>query len=288
VSPVTKEFIQSMALRTSTLWVLGAYTAAAFCLTLWGISKGSGSPRVLIAQATMLLAIGICLRSPHRYGRVADWLPLASLPILYWGLPSSIFAMDGGLHDGIVQGWEQSLFGVQPARALAIALPSRPLSELLHLAYLLYYAIIYVPPAILYFSGRRDQFHKMLFAFTVTMVVTFSAFSVFPVEGPRFAWPIPSTVPDGPVRSLTLLLLEKGSSRGTAFPSSHVAIALTQTLSLLRWRRGAGLATAFTTLLLSIGAVYGGFHYATDIFAGVVAGFLGWSVAKWAERWRSA
>jgi membrane-associated phospholipid phosphatase len=280
VSPVTQEFDAAMPIRAVTLRVLGAYVAIVLGINLWRIVGGSGSVPALVVQAALLATIVACLRSSGRFAAVADWLPLAALPLLYWALPSSI---PDRLFDVVVQRWDQALFGVQPAQAMAIALPSWPLSELLHLAYLLYYAIIYVPPALLYFGGRRDVFHRTVFAFTVTMVAAFSAFIVFPVEGPRFAWPSPSTVPEGPIRSLTLHLLEKGSSRGTAFPSSHVAIALAQTLSVLRWHRGPGLVLAVTTLLLALGAVYGGFHYATDIFAGAAFGVVGWWLAKRAE-----
>ena len=154
---------------------------------------------------------------------------------------------------------------------------------MLHLAYIHYYAIIYLPPAILYASASRRGYYETVFALTVTVAISFAAFSVFPVEGPRFAWGAPPGVPQGPIRAFTLLILEHGSARGTAFPSSHVAIALAQALSTLRWRRGPGIAVAITTVLLALGAVYGGFHYATDVLAGGVVGALAWVVARGLE-----
>jgi membrane-associated phospholipid phosphatase len=117
----------------------------------------------------------------------------------------------------------------------------------------------------------------------MTVIISFAAFSVFPVEGPRFAWGAPPGVPSGPIRALTLLVPEHGSARGTAFPSSHVAIALAQTLSSLRWRRSLGVEVAITTVLLATGAVYGGFHYASDVLAGVLVGVATWSGARWIE-----
>src|SRR5258708_17378186 len=179
--------------------------------------------------------------------------------------------------DRVVQRWDLALFHTEPARTWAGSLPSRPLSEVLHLAYILYYAIIYVPPAVLY---SRRGYYETVFAMTVTVVVSFAAFSVFPVEGPRFAWGPPPGVPSGPIRTFTLDILEHGSARGTAFPSSHVAIALAQALSSLRWRRSVGVWAAITTLLLAAGAVYGGFHYATDVLAGTIVGIITWAVAS--------
>jgi membrane-associated phospholipid phosphatase len=122
----------------------------------------------------------------------------------------------------------------------------------------------------------------MLLTFTLTMVVSFIAFSVFPVAGPRFAWPAPPGIPDGPFRAATLFLLERGSTRGTAFPSSHVAIAVAQTLSMLRWRPRFGGVVGTMTILLAIGAVYGGFHYAIDAIVGGMVGLGAWLLVQWA------
>ena len=126
----------------------------------------------------------------------------------------------------------------------------------------------------------------MVFSLTVTVVIAFAAFSLFPVQGPRFAWGAPPGVPAGPIRSLTLLVLEHGSARGTAFPSSHVAIALAQSFSALRWRRSLGWWVLGTTGLLAVGAVYGGFHYAADILAGTAVGIGAWALARGIERAR--
>lgn len=268
------------AVRALTLKVFGGYVALVACINLWRLTSGTGSIVLLIAQIAVLGATVASLRSTTRFWRVmGDWLPLIVLPMLYWELPWATFGGGGRLFDAVIQQWDAALFGTEPARTWAGALPSRPLSEVLHLAYVLYYAIIYVPPAILYASETRRGYYETVFALTVTVVISFAAFSVFPVEGPRFAWGAPPGIPSGPIRALTLLVLEHGSARGTAFPSSHVAIALAQTLSSLRWRRSFGIGVAITTGLLATGAVYGGFHYATDILAGTVVGAATWWVA---------
>jgi membrane-associated phospholipid phosphatase len=201
----------------------------------------------------------------------ADWLPLLLMPFLYAELPYLIGA-SAVLRDPLVQTWEAALFGGQPARALAARWPGATLSELLHLGYLLYYPIVYVPPLMLYFAGRREEFRRTVFAVMLTYVVCFLVFALFPVEGPRYAWGAPPSVPAGPIRSLTLAVLERGSSRGTAFPSSHAAVASAQAILALRYQRGLGVGVAVMSALLMIGAVYGGFHYAVDVLAGAVVG----------------
>jgi membrane-associated phospholipid phosphatase len=103
-------------------------------------------------------------------------------------------------------------------------------------------------------------------------------FVVWPVQGPRYLSP-PIGVPTGPVRGLALTILEGGSSRGAAFPSSHVAVAVTQSLVMLRHRRALGAVVSAVTVALALGAVYGGFHYAVDALTGALVGAAAWAAS---------
>jgi membrane-associated phospholipid phosphatase len=237
-----------------------------------------------------LLSIGhavaaVCLwwaaRRPVSAGAFADWLPLLLVPLLYAELPYLMGAAPV-YHDAVVQRWEATLFGGQPARTLAGGLRYRWLSELLHLGYLSYYPVIYLPPLLLYLTGRREAFARAVLASMLVYSVCFLTFAVFPVQGPRYLWGTPASVPEGPIRSLARLILERGSSRGTAFPSSHAAIAAAQAIVTLPYARRLGIGVAIASLTLMIGAVYGGFHYAVDIIAGAAIGLvIGTAVLPW-------
>ena len=202
------------------------------------------------------------------------WLPLLTLPFLYGEMPALIAAAGTTTpFDSTVIGWESAMFGEQPARTWAVRWPSRSLSELLHAAYLSYYAIIFSVPAALWLTRRREEFVNAMFVLTLTFVVCFAIYVVFPVAGPRYLWQPPRDI-SGPVRAATLAVLETGSSRGTAFPSSHVAVATTQSLLALRyfgWKAGPLPVVAAG---LAAGAVYGGFHYLIDVIAGALLGGL--------------
>jgi membrane-associated phospholipid phosphatase len=228
-------------------------------------------------QATVALlhvaAIGGLWWSLRSTGKVADWLPMLLVPFLYGELPYLIGA-GASYRDPLVQRWEAALFGGQPARTLAGDVPIAPVSEVLHLGYLLYYPIVYVPPLVLYVTGRRAEFGRTVLAVMATYAVCYAVFVVFPVEGPRYAWGAPASAPAGPFRSLTLAILERGSSRGTAFPSSHAAVAAAQTVVTLRFQPGLGIAVVVTSALLMVGAVYGGFHYAVDVLVGAGVGTI--------------
>ena len=247
---------------------------------LWRGPWGWRHTAVVLAHLVAILALWWSLRvrrpaaqsrEPRAESILADWLPLVLVPFLYAELPH-LMGAGVGYHDAIVQHWEASMFGTQPARTLAGALPYGALSELVHLGYILFYPIVYVPPFLLYIARRQTEFGRTVFAVMATYVVCFVVFVAFPVEGPRYAWPAPPGVPGGPIRWVTLAILERGSSRGTAFPSSHAAVAVAQAVAALRYQRRVGVAVAVTSALLIVGAVYGGFHYAVDMAVGAVVG----------------
>ena len=207
----------------------------------------------------------------------ADWLPLIIVSFLYAELPWLMTAYRGGTavvyHDAWVQAAEQAVFGTQPSHTLAGALPFRWLSEGVHLGYVSYYGIIYVPPVVLYARRHREAFARCAAALLLAFTSCFLVFSFFPVEVPRYAWPAPPGTPEGPVRLAALWILREGSSRGAAFPSSHAAVSVAQTVSLwLAGERRMAIVIGTFTALLVVGAVYGGFHYAVDMVVGVAVG----------------
>ncbi len=230
---------------------------------------------------------GACLakaRSAEEPPPAASWIPLLALPFLYWEIVLLNQGITTGYRDPIVAGWERAVFG-SPATELAGRLPSVWLSEALHFAYVTFYPIIYVPPAILFLRGRHREFVVSAAAISAVAAVCYAAFVYFPVQGPRYFGP-PVGVPTGPMRSLALVILESGSSRGSAFPSSHLAFAACQAVLTLRFQPRLGIVVATLAAGLGIGAVYGGFHYGIDMVAGGLVGVgAGIAILKVSETW---
>jgi membrane-associated phospholipid phosphatase len=229
-------------------------------------------PRQLTAPGVIhvsLLGVGLWRIRRTRETAFDIWLPLMAVPFLYAELPT---LMVGPFHDALIRGWETRLFGVSPAATLAGRLPSMGVSELLHVGYLSYYPLIYGPPLLLHIQGRRRELAATVAGLMTTYAVCFIVFALFPVEGPRYEWGSPAGIPDGPVRDFTVSLLRTASSRGAAFPSSHVAVAVAQTVFAFRWQPRIAPFLAIVTGLLAVGAVYGGFHYGVDALAGAALG----------------
>lgn len=252
--------------------LLVVYLAATTLVLL--IGHASVSSMGILMHVVLLIAVASATWLPNVPLWLRAWTPLLALPLLYAELPSIISAAGHTqLFDHRVIGWEQALFGEQPARTWVTRWSSPALSEALHAAYLSYYAIIFSIPAALWLTRRRSDFAAATFVLMLTFVACFAVYVVFPVAGPRYYWPSVGS-DDAPMRRVTLWLLEAGSSRGTAFPSSHVAVAVTQSILGVRYFGPRGLILALLAIGLALGAVYGGFHYAIDVIAGVAYGAL--------------
>ena len=266
--------------------LLLAYLAA----TAVPVLRSGAAPGLLGVQLA-LLAGAAWATAARRAGpgarTLAAWLPLLAVPACYAALPT-VAAGLGRLtrHDARIIGWEHALFGTSPVLTLSAHWPARALSELLHAGYLSYYLLIYAPPAWLWWRATRptapnalrstasdaDAFAAAVFTVWLTFACCYTIFAWFPVQGPWYEWAPPPTIPDGPMRRTVQALLHAGSSRGTAFPSSHVAVSVAHTIALARVAPRLAPAAAAATVLLAVGAVYGAFHYGVDVLAGALVG----------------
>jgi membrane-associated phospholipid phosphatase len=249
-------------------------------VTLLIVGRGGvGQPTWWLVGAhalfALLLVLFTRLEARHRIGRVLhDIYPLLLLGALYTEL--GLLSIDHGVggvlqHDLIVQGWEERLFGAQVSYTWIRTDPSVFWSGLLHFAYLLYYPIIYLAPAALMLTGRREGARNVILATMAAFVLCYIVFALFPVAGPNYAF----THPTGPVREvwsarLVYGILDAGSAIGTAFPSSHVAATAAAVVALREESPSFFAVALVPAILLVVSTVYCQMHYAVDVIAGVV------------------
>lgn len=254
----------------------GLYLLAALPAAAAGAARSGSGVALAVAHAAAMLTLLWLARRPEAEGWAALWLPLLAIPLLYWEIPLINQTLAAGYHDPVIVGWERAIFHAEPARDLAGALPFVWLSEPLHVAYLMLYPLIYLPPLVLFLRRQREAFRTTILGLMLAVLVCYLVFVYFPVQGPRY-FGSPRGVPAGPVRRLALLVLERGSSRGAAFPSSHVGMMTAQSILALVLQRRLGVVVSIVTVALAVGAVYGGFHYGVDALVGGGVGV----VAAW-------
>lgn len=206
---------------------------------------------------------------------VRDFYPLLLLAFFYWEYSWLTHLGGGGLHDARVVEWEQNVFGFQPSQELHKMWPWKWLSEYLHAAYFLYYLVPVSLTLTLYAGGRWAAFQESLSTVLFAFLTCGLLFIAYPVAGPYHHFGAPSLgALAGPFARLTHGVIEHASSVGTAFPSSHAAVAVSVWVSAFRLNRRVFWGLCAVVPALVVATVYGGFHYGVDSLAGSAVGVL--------------
>ena len=184
-----------------------------------------------------------------------------------------------------------ALFGIHGTHVNLLWMPRMPyawLSEPMHFSYWAYYLLIGLPPLALVLLGRTEALRDMVFRMMLTYLTCFVVFILYPVYGPGLTLPRYSgALTHGFFYQLVRTTLGAGDSPGCAFPSSHVAGAITIAYAGSRWfpRWISGLLWIEAIGVL-VSTVYTQNHYPIDALAGLAWGLaLQIAVAPAAARW---
>ena len=207
---------------------------------------------------------------------VFDFYPLLLFPVFYSevGVLNHLIH-NGVLFDAVVQRVEARLFGGQPSQEWCRKWPYPLLGEYLHLGYISYYFLVPSMAFTVRFTRGPVPYERAIASVALSFFLSFLFFVVIPVAGPFHSFTPPETEAVGiAIPRLVRWLLHHGSSVGSAFPSSHVAVSLTTWIMAMRYSRKLAVIFLFFVPALALGAVYGGYHYLTDILAGAILGLL--------------
>ncbi|MGE5175553.1 MAG: phosphatase PAP2 family protein [Hyphomicrobiales bacterium] len=188
-------------------------------------------------------------------------------------------------HDATIARLDRSIFGVHWSTAWRVAMPEGWLSETMHGLYLAYYLILVTPALVAAVTRRGEAFRDISFRLMLTYTACFAAYVFFPVYGPRETHGA-AMAAGGIFAPLMDRLFAAGDSPGTAFPSSHVAGAMTSAWVALRWLpRPVGAILLFGATGVAFATVYTGNHYSIDALTGLVfAAILQTAVAPLFEK----
>jgi len=264
-----------------------AYLAATAVVALSSLT-GIGLAITLTHVAVIGLIAWIAARPLPAHGLVLFFrlfYPVALTPILYLELAPLNQLHVSGYFDATVMRWEELLFGTQLAMAFSRSFGRLWFSEILHLGYFSYYFIVPGAAATAYLLKGPRALERASFTIALAFFTCYLCFSVFPVAGPRYDFPtIAGDGPNGPVFALVHTILESGSSKGTAFPSSHVAATLSAWFATGRESKRVFWIMAPFAVSLTLGTVYGRFHYGIDATVGLVVAISVYLATPWLMR----
>jgi membrane-associated phospholipid phosphatase len=204
-----------------------------------------------------------------------DWHPIALFPLLYKEVQLLAAHVGDWRLTDVIRVAEAELFRGQPSVYLSERIPWVPVSEYLHFCYLAYLVVIPGVGAYWYTTGRRLAFRDLVLPLATVMYASYLFFINWPVDSPYYL--LDRLGP--PLAGHTFIDLvqevsSRGGARGGAFPSAHASGATV--LWLIVWHHQRRLAIVLSPLIggLLVSTVFGRFHYALDVVAGVTLGWL--------------
>lgn len=226
----------------------------------------------------------------------------AAIPRLHaFDWDARLSAIDIALHGGAAPwAWLQPLLGHPLLTAL--------LNGAYHFWFLLFYALLYW----LILDTRHPLLRmQFLLSFTIAWIILGSVVSVlFASAGPCYYGYFHTSDPYAPLMAylhesnhsipvwalkVQDMLWQGYQSGGTigelgisAMPSMHVATSVLMTLVAWPIRRAAGIALAVFTVLIMLGSVHLGWHYALDGYVGTAGAIVIWQAVGLALRRRGA
>ena len=214
-----------------------------------------------------------------------DWYPITTILVFYLEIPPlATMVLQSYLDDRVME-FEGRLFNGQPSMYLSERFSSKWLSELLHLCYFSYYPIVFGLAGRLYFQGRYEAFHEVVFAEVLTFNLCLIWYIVMPVLGPYYVFEkIKGPIADGFFFRLVHMILSMASSKGTAFPSSHCAIGVIVVLYAARYDPVAFAIMCPFGVGLVIATVYARMHYLVDALLGTVVAIVVFGAAPYLYR----
>lgn len=298
---------------TALEWVVMAYTLITLCVALFTYTR-LPNPDSMIWGRVRVVAMTAALWAVYRLVpcRLTRCVRVvAQMSLLAWWYPDTyeINRIFPNL-DNVFCGWEQKLFGCQPALTFASTFSWPVISELMSMGYASYYPMIALI-VFFYFFRRYDEFERASLVMLASFFIYYIVFIFVPVAGPTFYYkavgidnitrgifpalgdyfnthtdclPTP-----GYTQGFFYDLVEQAKAAGerptAAFPSSHVGISTVCMLlaAHTRQRRLVWVMLPFY-VFLCMATVYIQAHYAIDALAGLVSGCALYVSLMWLSR----
>lgn len=251
-------------------WLYLLYLAAVAALAAWSSPVAA---KVIVLHAAIGFSIWILAANQDRSPVIRflhDWYPLAMFIFSFEEVARFSLAVVPHWQDLRVISFERHVFSASP-NLLAVRAYSRPLSELMAFGYFSYYPLFPIVGGLLYARKDRQPFRNLVLESVLMYMVAFAVYLGFPTEGPRHALAGFHPPPPGWIFGWIVQVIQGGAGvHGNALPSSHVGLAMLCALSAQRVLPRVAPFIWVSLCLISAGAVYCGYHYSSDVVAGLM------------------
>lgn len=258
------------------------YLAVHLALTLLVLARHQHIPRWPMYVVWNLAVIATLFflarkqRDSVRWEFAHDWFPGVVLL-------TSVFEETASLSLALVPHWqsahlialESRIFGAQPAVWLQQHLPGWTI-EFLDFGYFAFYPLYPAVAAVLWaWRGRpryAGAFRRMTDAIACGYFLCYAIYILWPTQSPHHDLGITSPAHGGVFHWLVSLIQGNAGVHGNAFPSGHIMLAFAVLVFVWRYLPRFAPWLLIINLLMCLGAVYDGYHFASDVIAGALLG----------------
>ncbi len=229
-------------------------------------------PALLAVHAAGLAFVSAVVMGADRVPALHAWYPLLMPLVTFPAIATLNLLLVDGWRDGPLLAFEAWLFSEPPVVWMRRVTPPA-VAELFQVGYLSYFLFLVTVAGILRRRGDEPAFRGVIAASVLAYLVCYVVFLAYPMEGPAHTLRHLAVPPvaGGPLHDV-VLLVQKAGVHGNAFPSAHVAGAVPPLVLACRHLPPLGAILAVLIVLMGLGAVYDGYHYASDVVAGLVVG----------------
>jgi membrane-associated phospholipid phosphatase len=230
-----------------------------------------GWPLLLGVHAAGFALVATLVAAAPRLPVLHAWYPLL--------MPAVTFPVTARLNLMIVPGWQDAallaverwIFATPPTVWLPQVTPLL-LAEVFRAGYLAYFLLLLGIAGLFRWRGMEAPFRGVMAASVLAYLGCYVVFLAWPTEGPAHTLrDVAVPIDGGPLRDV-VRFVQRAGVHGNAFPSTHVAGAIPPLIYAWRYAPPLGPVLAAIVVLMGLGAVHDGYHYASDVVAGAAAG----------------
>jgi membrane-associated phospholipid phosphatase len=206
-----------------------------------------------------------------------DWLPIIFFVTTFEQVSYLSLALRGGWQNRFVIQFESKLFGVPPMEWLH-GRARDWMIEFLEFGYFAFYPLYPAVGGIFWASREvprfRGAFRRLTDTLSVGYVLCYTTYLLIPTQSPanRVGVQQIGSAHGGIFQHLVRAIQNNAGVHGNAFPSAHIMLAFVVLMFVYRFLPRVAPLLLLPILLMCVGAVYDGYHYASDVIAGAVIG----------------
>jgi len=261
------------------------YLAVHLVLTLLLCARHQGIPHWQAYVVWNLCAVAAILLLAHKSGDgqvwefLHDWIPLVFFTSVFEEISFLSLTIRGEWQNAYLIDFESWLFPVSPMQWMH----SRArdwLIEFLEFGYLCFYPLYPLVGGWFWGLRRRPQyrgaFRGMTDALSLGYVIVYVIYLLFPTQSPanRAGVQQIGSAHAGIFQHLVGDIQNHAGVHGNAFPSSHIMLTFVVLMFVYRFLPRVAPWLLIPVALMCVGAVYVGYHYASDVLLGALIGVV--------------